>query len=290
MNVLSCHINTLVADLEHPERDAALGVIADAGFDTVGLPPGVSREQARALREALRPRGLQAIVFVVQRPGADVSSADADERRAGRALLDSALQAADVLGANHITGVPYAAYGLSSVWSSDARAWAAEAVGEFAARSAAGGIEVSVEVLNRYECSALNTVTQALAFRDLCAPAKPSLHLDGFHVMIEEASPHDAVIRAGDGLGILEFGQAGRGALDAGSLDVAALVRSAVAAGFDGPIAFEAFSRSWFAPAVADRLRTWTDLDVSRTDLVRESAHFLRRAVGEGRAERGGLR
>ncbi|WP_194409807.1 sugar phosphate isomerase/epimerase family protein [Microbacterium cremeum] len=278
---LSCHLNVFVPDVRDEATSSALDVIADAGFSHVGLPPFVPAEELPLLARRLGERGLEPIPFVVQRADADVSSADPGVRSAGRRALDDAVEVASALGATRLTGVPYAAYGHATRWTPDDRARAAQEVARFAAVAADRGITVSIEVLNRYETSALTTAAQGLAFLEECGSEHLRLHLDGFHMLIEEADVAAAIAAARPVLGVLEFGQSGRGALQDGGLDVAAAVRAAVADGYDGAIAFEAFSRS-VLPESADRLRLWRDVGASPATLAREAARLLGDAVAAG--------
>lgn len=283
-NPVSCHLNVFVPTIDAPGVDAALDAVAGAGFDWVGLPPLGPGADVRRLRRQLAYAGLRPVVFAVQRADSDVSSDDARVRAAGRDALQTALDHALALDAAHITGVPYAPFGLAEPWSPAARERSARAVGAFAAEAGAAGVPVTFEVLNRYESAAVNTAAEGMDFLELSGSAHLGVHLDGFHMAIEETDPLEALATCGPRLGFLELGQSARGSLARGAVDVGGLVHAAVAGGYRGPIAFEAFSRGLLPAAGADRLRVWRDVYTDAAAIAGEAAALIRSAIGRSAA------
>ena len=75
---------------------------------------------------------------------------------------------------------------------------------------------MTFEVLNRYETAMLNTAQQALEFIAASGSDHLRVHLDTFHMAVEETDMLGAVRSAVPVLGYLELGQSGRGPLAAG--------------------------------------------------------------------------
>ena len=62
------------------------------------------------------------------------------------------------------------------------------------------GLRLGIEPINRYEAYLVNTAEQARALADLVDEPNVGVHLDTFHMNIEEKSFSDAVRKAGSKL------------------------------------------------------------------------------------------
>src|SRR5207249_357107 len=80
-------------------------------------------------------------------------------------------------------------------------------------RAAQHGITIGLEVVNRYETNVLNTAAQAVAFAKRVALPNVKVHLDTYHMNIEEADLESALIDTGAMLGYFHIGESGRGYL-----------------------------------------------------------------------------
>jgi D-psicose/D-tagatose/L-ribulose 3-epimerase len=139
---------------------------------------------------------------------------------------------------------------------------------------------MTFEVLNRYETSVVNTAAQAMDFVAQSGSEHLRIHLDTFHMAIEEADMLAAIDLALPKLGYLELGQSGRGMLSTGIVDNASVVRHVLAADYEGPIGVEAFSRSILPSFVADALAIWRAPYTSGRDLAAEAAEIMRQGAG----------
>ncbi|MET0862262.1 MAG: sugar phosphate isomerase/epimerase [Microbacterium sp.] len=257
---VACHLNVFAADAAGSAFTDALDAIAAAGFTRVVLPPlDPASTDAGRLRRLLEERGLAPITIAGgQSAGADVSSADAGERAAGAALLRSIVDLTAALGGDQMNGVPYGPFGPPrGPTSREAVDRSAREVGAVADYAHEHGIAMTFEVLNRYETSLLNTAAQAMAFAVESGSEHLRIHLDTFHMAIEEADIDEAVRLALPRLAYLELGQSGRGMLSTGALDVAGIVRAALEAGYEGRWGIEAFSRSILSEPASDMLAIW---------------------------------
>jgi len=137
---------------------------------------------------------------------------------------------------------------------------------------------MTFEVLNRYETAMLNTAQQALDFIAASGSEHLRVHLDTFHMAVEEADMLGAVRSAVPVLGYLELGQSGRGPLTSGSVDPAAVVRAALDAGYQGRVGVEAFSRSVLASGASDVLAIWREPYADGRALAAEAIDVIRSA------------
>ncbi len=73
---------------------------------------------------------------------------------------------------------------------------------------------MTFEVLNRYETAMINTAVQAMEYVALSGSENLKIHLDTFHMAIEESNTFDPISPALAKLGYLELGQSSREAID----------------------------------------------------------------------------
>lgn len=276
---LAFHVSIAVAD---PASDALAPLLAElrgAGYRRAVLPPlDPASTDAAALRRAFDEVDLAPIAMTGQAPGADVSSEDDAERRAGAAGLRTAVDFAVALGSDQLNGVPYGLFGPPGAPTSrSALLRAAREVGAVADYAAGQGVTMTFEVLNRYETSAINTAAQAREFVELSGSDNLRIHLDTFHMAIEEADMAAAIRSALPKLGYLELGQSGRGLLSTGTVDIPAVVRQALDDGYDGRWGVEAFSRPLVGDGVADMLAIWRAPFDDGVELASDAVRVVRK-------------
>lgn len=256
---IGIHMNSLRADLSEPGLSATLRSLVDLGYRRVILPPDpLSPAEVEAVVAAFEKVSLARIAMVGQSPDADVASDDPTIRRAGIASLRAGLAGAIAVGADQLNGVAYGIFGHPTTTHSRRRFIdAARAVGEVADEATAAGVTMTFEVVNRYETSMLNTADQAMDFVDASGSEGLRIHLDTYHMAIEEADISAAIGTALPKLTYLELGQSGRGFLSTGTVDLPRVVSVALADGYRGRWGVEAFSRPLLAPETADMLAIW---------------------------------
>jgi D-psicose/D-tagatose/L-ribulose 3-epimerase len=286
---VACHLNVLVPDLEEPGLTRALGDLADLGYSSVVLPPIDPASAPLAEWAALfRDHGLSPITLAGQAPGADVSSADPDEQERGAAALREVVEATVALGGDQMNGVSYGLFGRAATASTrEAFERSAAHLGAVADHAHERGVTMTFEVLNRYETAMVNTAQQALDLVAASGSEHLRVHLDTFHMAVEEADMLGAVRSAVPVLGYLELGQSGRGALGSGAVDAAAVVRTAIAAGYRGRIGLEAFSRSVVSPVATEILAIWRDTYSDGRAVAAEAIRIVRSAEAAATAPEG---
>ncbi len=274
---IACHLSALVPDPSGEGVPAVLDAVAAAGYRRVVLPPmPLDLAEAERLRVLITDRGLEPIAMCGQTPDADVSSPDAAVREAGLRALREALAFTLALGADQLNGVPYAPFGASGPTPADAFERSAKNVGLIADEAQDSGVTLTFEVLNRYETSFVNTADQAMRYVELSGAEHLRIHLDTFHMAVEESDMSAAIRTALPRLAFLELGQSGRGLLSQGTVPVADVVRQALDDGYDGRFGLEAFSRPLMAEPVADMLAIWRDTYDDGTVIARDAMDVIR--------------
>lgn len=289
---LACHINVLVPDASPGRLASALGTLADLGYRRAVLPPlDPASTDAAALGAIFAEYQVAPITIAGQRPGADVSSDDQDEADAGEAALRSAVDLTVALGGDQMNGVPYGVFGHPTAPVPLERFdRAARAVGRVADYAHERGVMMTFEVLNRYETSMVNTAERAMNFVRRSGSEHLRIHLDTFHMAVEEADLAAAIHTALPKLGYLELGQSGRGFLDAGAVDLPALIARALDDGYTGRWGVEAFSRSTLVEPAADGLSIWRTPFEDGGAVAEDALRVIRRgwsaSVASRRAQR----
>jgi D-psicose/D-tagatose/L-ribulose 3-epimerase len=148
-------------------------------------------------------------------------------------------------------------------------------LGKLAESAAESGITLGLESVNRYESNLLNTVEQTRAFAEATGAANVVVHLDTYHMNIEEDDLVAAIERAGDRLGYVHIGESHRGYLGSGSIDFDRVFGALVAAGYAGPIAFESFSSAVLSEAFVTALALWRRPWEDSFDVARHAHGYI---------------
>jgi len=197
----------------------------------------------------------------------------------GRALLMQALSVCNAMGASHLCGVLYSQLTkYTGPASATARANSQRAIADLALAAKPLGVTICLEVVNRYETNLLNTAHQALEFIDGLGDAAGlvKVHLDTYHMNIEEESFTAPILACGDRLGYVHIGESNRGYLGRGTVDFDEVFDALKKLGYQGPITFESFSSEVVDPQLSSSLCVWRNLWHDSDDLARHAASFMR--------------
>ena len=94
------------------------------------------------------------------------------------------------------------------------------------------------------------------------------IHLDTYHMNIEEDDLVRPVCDAGDRLGYVHIGENHRGYLGSGHLDFTAFFGALATVNYRGPVTFESFSSAVVAPGLSNDLAIWRNLWDDGADLA----------------------
>jgi len=249
-----------------------------AGFDLVEftlMDPDTF--DSAAARDALTDAGMSAAASLGLPEHADVSSEDSEVVAAGAKLLRTALDRTAEMGASRLCGVLYGAMKKHMQPISDrGRANSVAAIRDLADQAKALDVALSLEVVNRYESNILNTGREALKFLDEVGHPEVSVHLDTYHMNIEESDLFQPFLDTRDRLGYVHIGESHRGYLGTGSVDFEATFRALDRIGYAGPIVFESFSSAVVSPTLSNTLGIWRNLWSDSEDLGAHANRFIR--------------
>jgi D-psicose/D-tagatose/L-ribulose 3-epimerase len=199
-------------------------------------------------------------------------------------FLRLAIEKTAGLGATALTGVTYGGIGeRSGLPPTDVELDNVARVLEQAAREAADtGLAFGIEPVNRYETHLINTAAQGVAMIERIGAANMFLHLDTYHMNIEEKGAGNGILQGRDHLRYIHLSESDRGTPGAGTCDWDEIFVALAAIGFDGGLAMESFIN--MPPEIAYGLSVWRPVAESAEQVVGDGLPFLR-----GKARQYGL-
>ncbi len=254
-----------------------------AGFDLIEIPlMDVEGFDAELAGRMLRDNDLAVTASLGLTDATDLTSEDESRVAAGERLLEHCLDHVATMGGDVLCGVIYSAmrkYTAPTTARGIANSQAA--IARLAGKAADRGIRLSLEVVNRYESNVFNTGRGALAFLEGIDRDDVSVHLDTYHMNIEESDlfrpVHD--VAAAGRLGYVHIGESHRGYLGTGTVDFPTFFRALGDVGYDGPIVFESFSSAVVSAELSNTLGIWRNLWQDSDDLAAHANRFIRDAL-----------
>jgi D-psicose/D-tagatose/L-ribulose 3-epimerase len=277
MNKLGVHALVWVGGWSHEECARAIGQTADLGYDLIEIPALDPKSiDVDFTRRTLEQNKLGVTMSLGLDAAGDISSGDPEKIKRGEALLLDALRVARDIGATHVCGILYSAFQKYFVPPTERGIQGSiDAIRRFCAEAAKSNITIGMEVVNRYESNVLNTAAQAVDFCKRVGAPNIKVHLDTYHMHIEEADIEAAIVQTGSMLGYFHIGESNRGYLGAGSLDFDRVFRGLAKAEYKGPITFESFSSAVVNQPLSGILAIWRNLWTDGRDLAGHAKDFI---------------
>lgn len=238
-------------------------------YDSVGTRRAAERNGV----EIVCSLGLPAEIDILRNPGDAVD------------YLGFALQVARDAGAGALSGVTYGTIGKTSgapvtVAESDA---ICRLVDRVAQKARDLNMRLGLEPCNRYETHLLNTARQTAEIIERVGAPNVFIHLDTYHMNIEEAGMAEGFAEAGEHLGYVHLSESNRGVPGRGTLDWAGTFKGLADVDFEGTMTLESFV--YLAPEIASGLAVWRPVAERPEDVIEVGLPFLKE-----QAEAAGLR
>jgi D-psicose/D-tagatose/L-ribulose 3-epimerase len=279
MNQIGVHAAVWAGGWSDAESRHAIAESKAAGYDYIELMLfNPSAIDVNATKTLLHASGLGVTSSLGLGWDNDISSEDPTVVARGEALLSDVIACNAELGSKYVVGVIYSALGkYSRPATPRGRANCVATLGRLARRAADSGITLGLEVVNRYETNLFNTAAQALEIVHEVGAPNLGVHLDTYHMNIEEDDFDEPVRLCGDKLVYVHIGESHRGYLGSGNVDFATFFRALDECRYGGPIAFESFSSAVVSPELSNTLGVWRNLWTDNRDLARHARSFIER-------------
>lgn len=252
--------------------------VKDLGFDLLEVPlMEIEKVDPVAIRERLESADLDACCSVVLDNRTDITSGDSQVRRAGIDFLRSCADATASIGAETLSGVIYSALGFFPDEPPCEEHWqrSASALAEVAKYATDLGLVIGLEPVNRYETFLVNTCDQALRLKDMIGEENVGIHLDAYHMNIEENDFYNPTLKAGPYLCHYHLSESHRGTPGTGVVNWEEIYKGLADAGYSGVVGLESFVQT--SEAMRGATRIWRKLAPDSDTLVKDGLDFLRK-------------
>ena len=190
--------------------------------------------------------------------------------------LKDALDKAAEMGAEALSGVTYGGIGERTGVPPTQAEYdnIARALTEAARHAKARGLLLGIEPVNRYENHLLNTGWQARDMIERVGADNLFIHLDTYHMNIEEKGAANGILDAREHLRYIHLSESDRGTPGEGTCDWDEIFAALAAIGFRGGLAMESFIN--MMPEIAHGLAVWRPVADSFEEVMDRGLPFLR--------------
>ncbi|MBB5754178.1 sugar phosphate isomerase/epimerase family protein [Prosthecomicrobium pneumaticum] len=282
------HGTVWVGGWTREDAEKTIGSAARLGYDRVEIPVfDPDRFDAPHTKALLAEHRLKAGVSLGLSTDQDISSADTAVVERGAAHLRKVLDLTAAIGGDYLGGVIFCAlHKYRQAVDPKGRENSVAVIREIARAARGHGIDIGLEAVNRYESNLINTGGQALRFIDAVGEDNVYVHLDSYHMNIEEGDNAGAIALCGDRLGYFHVNESHRGYLGTGNILFTPMFRALARIGFERTIAFEAFSTAVTNPVLSGMVAVWRDLWQDSDDLAAHALAYMKREMADAvRAE-----
>lgn len=272
------HALVWVGDWSPTSARAAISSAARNGYDYIELAIfDPWNFDTKLTKDLLQEYELRAHASLGLSAKTDVTSTDPSIVAKGDELLRKVTDVLHDIGGTELCGVIFSALAkYPTPASKENRNNSIKAMQRLADYAADKGINIDLEVVNRYETNIMNTGIEGLAFLDEVNRPNAFLHLDTYHMNIEEDGMQKSVLAAKDRLGYVHIGESHRGYLGTGNVDFDSFFAALKKINYKGPITFESFSSAVVDPSLSNTLCVWRNLWSDSDDLAKKSLDFMK--------------
>nr|WP_279290508.1 sugar phosphate isomerase/epimerase [Rhizobium skierniewicense] len=258
---------------DHAGAERAIAGAARYGQDFIEIPlidiASVDTKHSRALLEKHDLRATCSLVlpepaWASVRPDAAVEH------------LRSALDKASEMGAEALTGVTFGGTNertgvrpTQGEYDNLTRALAAAAK-----HAKTLGLQFGIEAVNRYESHLINSAEQAVALVERIGMDNVFIHLDTFHMNMEEKGIGNGIIAARDHLKYMHMSESDRGTPGFGNVAWNEVFAALSVIGFKGLLVLESFAG--MPVEMAGAISTWRPVARSAEEVLEKGLPFLR--------------
>ena len=252
------------------------------GFATVEIPiEDPSHIDPAKVRAAADKAGLViGSVCACMGPGRDFRGTPA-EQKTGVDYVKQIIDQAVVLGCPSIIGPLYSVVGrIGAHTEAEKQQHFKDVVKNLKALAAYAekrGVTLCVEPLNRFETDFLNTVEQGLKLVKAVNSPAVKLHLDTFHMNIEQKNQAAAIKKAGKLLAHFHACGCDRGTPGNDHIDWPNIAKALKSIGYKGDVVIESFTTD--VKVIARAAAIWRRMEPTRNEIATKGAKFLKKTL-----------
>jgi D-psicose/D-tagatose/L-ribulose 3-epimerase len=211
-------------------------------------------------------------------PDRNICSSDSMIVENAKTYIRWLIDAADELSSPVVCGPMYSAVGKEHLEDNQARKaeWdrSVSGVREMAQYAESRGVRLALEPLNRFETDMINIVSQGLKFIDQTGMDNVGLHLDTFHMHLEEKSSGDAIRLANQKIYHFHACENDRGVPGSGQVHWDEVAKALKDVKYDGPVVIESFTSQ--VKEIARAVCIWREIAPSQDAIAMQGLKFLK--------------
>lgn len=273
MQGFGVHTSMWSMNWDRAGAERAVAAAAGYGVDFIEIPmlnaPAIDAAHTRAL---LGKHGLKAIcsLGLPQKNWASVNPEGAIEH------LKVAIDKSAEMGCLALSGVTFGGIGERTGVPPTQKEYdnIAKALGAAAKHAKERGILFGIEPVNRYENHLINTGWQAVEMIERVGSDNIFVHLDTYHMNIEEKGAANGILDARRYLKYIHLSESDRGTPGCGTVDWDEIFAALAAIEFKGGLAMESFIN--MMPELAHALSVWRPVARDEQEVMSAGLPFLR--------------
>ena len=256
--------------------------VAEMGFDGVEIPIfDPETVDIAHTKAALRDTNLHPMGCAIMGPDRNPIHEDAAIREIGKNYLRRSVEVLAELGADTLVGPVYSAVGAlvgrgrnQQEWD-----WCVDILSEVAEFAGRHGVTIAVEALNRFETYFVNLAVDAVKLAKAINSPYFKVHLDTFHMNIEEKNHGQAILDTGELLHHVHTCENDRGTPGTGLVDWEGVFDALAKIKYDRWLVIESFTPA--VKEIATAAAIWRDMAPSAEVLATEGLAFLKKMSGQ---------
>jgi D-psicose/D-tagatose/L-ribulose 3-epimerase len=241
------------------------------GFDTAEIPiESLEHTDPAKVKAAADKAGIKiGSICACMGPGRDLRGSPDEQKVAAdyiRGLIDQAV----VMDCPSVIGPLYSVVGLIGPHDDAEKKAQFDLVVKnlkpLAKYAESQGVQLCIEPLNRFETDFLNTCDQGIKLVKAVGSQAVRLHLDTFHMNIEEKNQAAAILKAGPLLAHFHACGSDRGTPGGDHIDWKPIVAALKSIGYQGDVVIESFTTD--VKVIARAAAIWRKMEPKRDDIA----------------------
>jgi D-psicose/D-tagatose/L-ribulose 3-epimerase len=251
--------------------------IKDMGFDGVEIPlTELEAIDIEKTKKELKRHDVVGIGSLGLPLDKDITSGDEATRKRGVDFMKLCVEAISELGGDSINGVVYTSWGKITGKPRTEIEWkhSVESLKEVCRYASKYGVTFGLEPVNRFETYFLNTAADAVKLAKAVGEPNIKVHLDTFHMNIEEKDFYQPIKDVGPMLWHMHCCESDRGMAGTGHVDWDGVFRALSEVKYDRWIVVESFTMDM--EKIAASTAIWRKMAPSADALASEGLKFLK--------------
>ena len=255
--------------------------IKDLGYDAVEFAiEDMSDTHLQKIGDEVKRFGLETIICGAFGPDRSIIDPDENIRKNGLKYIKDLFKVCGAVNAKTIVGPTYSVgiydFILEPGGRKEAEKRFVESLKEIAPEAQNKNIRIAVEPLLRYESNFLNLGEDALRLIEQVDSPAVGLHLDPYHMNLEEASFAGPIKQAGNKLYHFHICENDRGTAGTGTINWDEIFTALKEINYEGYLSVESCDPDGLGPAISKLAAVWRKYNGSTDEMAADSISFLK--------------